>query len=140
MSLSRRSLLKIGSSALAPAPSACPQLSHAAGSIVATTYPGSFERAFRAVVGPAFSKASGTDVTFTPLLGSTRSQNPGLPQCAPFDVVLFDEGPLIPAIATGVLEKFPSENPRALPTSPTRSAIPDGYAPCGNRAADRHRL
>lgn len=38
-------------------------------SIVATTYPGSFDEAFRAVVGPAFKKSSDGGVTFTPLLG-----------------------------------------------------------------------
>jgi putative spermidine/putrescine transport system substrate-binding protein len=130
MSISRRSLLKIGSSALAAGTFGLPALSHAAGSIVATTYPGSFDEAFRAVVGPAFSKASGTDVTFTPLLGVDQiGKIQASPNAPPFDVVLFDEGPLIPAINTGVLEKFPSEKSKAFADIPDAFRHPDGYAP-----------
>lgn len=69
MSLSRRSLLTTGSAALAAASLGWPTSSRAAPSIVATTYPGSFDEAFRAVVGPAFKKSSDGGVTFTPLLG-----------------------------------------------------------------------
>ncbi|MGC0392564.1 hypothetical protein ABIF91_004950 [Bradyrhizobium sp. USDA 241] len=49
MSLSRRSLLTSGSAALAAASLGWPTSSRAAPSIVATTYPGSFDEAFRAV-------------------------------------------------------------------------------------------
>jgi putative spermidine/putrescine transport system substrate-binding protein len=130
MNISRRSILKIGSSALAAGAVGFPQLSQAAGSIVATTYPGSFDEAFRAVVGPAFSKASGTDVTFTPLLGVDQiGKIQASPNAPPFDVVLFDEGPLIPAIATGVLEKFPSEKSRTYADIPEAFRHPGGYAP-----------
>ena len=130
MSISRRSLLKIGSSALAAGALGLPELSHAAGSIVATTYPGSFDEAFRAVAGPAFSKASGTDVTFTPLLGVDQiGKIQASPNAPPFDVVLFDEGPLIPAINTGVLEKFPSEKSKSFADIPEAFRNPDGYAP-----------
>ena len=130
MSISRRSLLKIGSSALAASAFGLPELSHAAGSIVATTYPGSFDEAFRGVVGPAFSKASGTDVTFTPLLGVDQiGKIQASPNAPPFDVVLFDEGPLIPAINSGVLEKFPSEKSKAFADIPDAFRHPDGYAP-----------
>ncbi len=130
MSLSRRSLLKIGSTALAAGTVGLPQRSHAAGSIVATTYPGSFDEAFRAVVGPAFTKASGTDVTFTPLLGVDQiGKIQASPNAPPFDVVLFDEGPLIPAIATGVLEKFPSEKSKSFADIPEAFRHPGGYAP-----------
>jgi putative spermidine/putrescine transport system substrate-binding protein len=130
MSISRRSLLKIGSSALAAGAFGLPGSSRAAGSIVATTYPGSFDEAFRAVVGPAFSKASGADVTFTPLLGVDQiGKIQASPNAPPFDVVLFDEGPLIPAINTGVLEKFPSEKSKAFADIPDAFRHPDGYAP-----------
>jgi putative spermidine/putrescine transport system substrate-binding protein len=130
MNISRRSILKIGSSALAAGAVGFPQLSHAAGSIVATTYPGSFDEAFRAVVGPALSKASGTDVTFTPLLGVDQiGKIQASPNAPPFDVVLFDEGPLIPAISTGVLEKFPSEKSKTFADIPDAFRHPGGYAP-----------
>jgi putative spermidine/putrescine transport system substrate-binding protein len=130
MNISRRSILKIGSSALAAGAVGFPQLSHAAGSIVATTYPGSFDEAFRAVVGPALSKASGTDVTFTPLLGVDQiGKIQASPNAPPFDVVLFDEGPLIPAISTGVLEKFPSEKSKSFADIPQAFRHPGGYAP-----------
>src|SRR5437879_2927971 len=69
MKLTRRSLLALGSSALAAGSLGLPRLARAAGSIVATTYPGSFDEAFKAVVGPAFAKTSGAGVSFTPLLG-----------------------------------------------------------------------
>lgn len=130
MTLSRRSLLTTGSAALAAGSLGLPRSSHAATTIVATTYPGSFDEAFKAVVGPAFAKASGGNVSFTPLLGvdqigkiQASRNNP------PFDVVLFDEGPLIPAIESGVLEKFPSERSKAFADIPQAFRHPDGYAP-----------
>ena len=87
-------------------------------------------RLFEAVVGPAFSKASGADVTFTPLLGVDQiGKIQASPNAPPFDVVLFDEGPLIPAINTGVLEKFPSEKSKAFADIPDAFRHPDGYAP-----------
>jgi putative spermidine/putrescine transport system substrate-binding protein len=98
--------------------------------VVATTYPGSFDEAFKAVVGPAFVKATGATVSFTPLLAidqvakiQAARANP------PFDVVLFDEGPLINAIKAGVLEKFPPAASRALADVPEAFKHGDGYAP-----------
>ena len=69
MSLSRRSLLAAGTAAIGATAFGWPRASRAASSIVATTYPGSFDEAFRAIVGPAFKKTSDANVTFTPLLG-----------------------------------------------------------------------
>jgi putative spermidine/putrescine transport system substrate-binding protein len=130
MSLSRRSLLTSGSAALAAASLGWPTSSHAASSIVATTYPGSFDEAFRSVVGPAFKKASDSSVTFTPLLGVDQiGKIQASRNAPPFDVVLFDEGPLIPAIASGVLEKFPVEQSKSYADIPSVFRHPDGYAP-----------
>src|SRR4051794_29951300 len=111
MTLSRRSLLATGSAAFAAGSLALPARPHAATSIVATTYPGSFDEAFKSVVGPASPRAGGGGkVTFPPLLGVAQIGKTRASRTAPpFDVVLFDEGPLIPAIESGVLEKFPAE-------------------------------
>jgi putative spermidine/putrescine transport system substrate-binding protein len=130
MSLSRRSLLALGSSALAAGSLGLPRLARAAGSIVATTYPGSFDEAFKAVVGPAFAKASGGSVSFTPLLGVDQiGKIQASRNAPPFDVVLFDEGPLIPAIESGVLEKFPADKSKTFADIPAAFRHPDGYAP-----------
>jgi putative spermidine/putrescine transport system substrate-binding protein len=128
MQISRRAALRLGAASLAGA--ALPGISRAAGSVVATTYPGSFDEAFKAVVGPAFTKATGANVNFTPLLAidqvakiQAARANP------PFDVVLFDEGPLINAIKADVLEKFPPSASKALADIPDTFKHPDGYAP-----------
>jgi putative spermidine/putrescine transport system substrate-binding protein len=130
MNLSRRSLLATGSAAFAAASLGLPTGSRAATSIVATTYPGSFDEAFKAVVGPAFAQASGGSVTFTPLLGVDQiGKIQASRNSPPFDVVLFDEGPLIPAIESGVLEKFPSGQSKTFADIPEAFRHPDGYAP-----------
>src|SRR5215467_3127025 len=67
--LTRRSLLGSGSVLLAAsAAGVLPRSACAAGAIVATTYPGSFDEAFKAIVGPALTKSTGGSVTFSPLL------------------------------------------------------------------------
>jgi putative spermidine/putrescine transport system substrate-binding protein len=122
MMLSRRSLLATGCAAFAAGSLAT--RSRAATTIVATTYPGSFDEAFKSVVGPAFTKASGGNVTFTPLLGVDQiGKIQASRNAPPFDVVLFDEGPLIPAIESGVLDKFPAEKSKTFADIPRRSAI-----------------
>lgn len=131
MQLTRRSVLTMSSAAMAMgALGGFPQLARAAGSIVATTYPGSFDEAFKAVVGPAMNKASGGSVTFSPLLNvdqigkiQASRNNP------PFDVVLFDEGPLIPAIEADILEKFPVEKSKSYADIPEAFRHAAGYAP-----------
>jgi len=131
MQFNRRSILTMGSAALAMgAASGLPRGADAAGSIVATTYPGSFDEAFKSVVGPAFAKASGSSVTFSPLLNVDQigkilaSRN-----APPFDVVLFDEGPLINAIAADILDKFPADKSKSFADVPEAFHHPDGYAP-----------
>lgn len=130
MQLTRRTLLTMSSAAMAMGVvGGLPRLAHAAGSIVATTYPGSFDEAFKAVVGPAVSKGGGS-VTFSPLLNvdqigkiQASRNNP------PFDVVLFDEGPLIPAIEAEILEKFPAEKSKSYANIPEAFRNSAGYAP-----------
>jgi putative spermidine/putrescine transport system substrate-binding protein len=126
--MSRRHALRLGAASFTAL--ALPRPSRAAGSVVATTYPGSFDEAFKAVVGPAFTKRTGAGVSFTPLLAidqvakiQAARANP------PFDVVLFDEGPLINAIKADVLEKFPASAAKALSDVPEAFRHPEGYAP-----------
>jgi putative spermidine/putrescine transport system substrate-binding protein len=127
MHISRRTALCLSGAALA---AGLPGFASAAESVVATTYPGSFDEAFKAVVGPAFAKASGSSVNFTPLLAvdqigkiQASRANP------PFDVVLFDEGPLINAKKADVLDKFPADKSKTFADIPEAFRDPDGYAP-----------
>ncbi len=128
MQISRRAALRLAGAAL-PA-LGLPGLARAAGSLVATTFPGAFDEAFRAVVGPAFRKATNASVNFTPLLAVDQVARIRMtPSNPPFDVVLFDEGPLITAIEAGVLEKFPAAASAALADIPDAFKHPAGYAP-----------
>lgn len=75
----------------------------AAGSIVATTYPGTWETAHRQFLLPAFKKASGEDVALQPVLAldaiakiTASRNNP------PFDVIILDEGPYLAARESGI--------------------------------------
>jgi putative spermidine/putrescine transport system substrate-binding protein len=129
--LTRRSLLGSGSALLAAsAAGGLPRSACAAGAIVATTYPGSFDEAFKAIVGPALTKNTGGSVTFSPLLNVDQiGKIQASRNAPPFDVVLFDEGPLIPAVEAGILEKFPGDRSKNLADIPAAFRHPDGYAP-----------
>lgn len=107
-SLSRRRFLAAGASLVAGA--AAPRLAPAqAAKIVGNTYPGIYEEMFRAVFAPALRK-QGIEPTWSPVLVVdvvakilAARDNP------PFDVVLFDEGPLINILKNDMLAKFPAE-------------------------------
>lgn len=102
----------------------------AADNIVATTYPGSFDEAFQAVVAPALTKNSGHSVNFSPLLNVDQiGRIQAARNAPPFDVVLFDEGPLIAAIEADILDKFPTEQSIYYDDIPEAFRHPDGYAP-----------
>ena len=85
MSISRRSLLKIGSSALAAGALGFPELSHAAGSIVATTYPGSFDEGVSRRSGAGFleGKWHGCNSLYAAAGRRPDRKDTGLSQCAP---------------------------------------------------------
>jgi putative spermidine/putrescine transport system substrate-binding protein len=128
MSATRREFLSIGAAGAAAL--ALPGLSRAAGKIVATTYPGSFEEAYRAVLLPAFQKATGASATLAPLLGvdqvakiTAARSNP------PFDVVMFDEGPLLNAIKADVLQRFPADKAKNARDLPAAFQGHDGWGP-----------
>ena len=113
----RRSLLA-GATALGGA-SLLPSLAHAKGSLVATTYPGSWEDAYRGVVAPLLKKTSDIDLELAPLfamdqIGKVKAAR-GAP---PFDCFLLDPGPRIVAIEGGLFEKFDGKKLANLPKLP----------------------
>lgn len=131
MPINRRRLLQ-GASALITAGVAAgtTRMAFASDSIVATTYPGSFDEAFKAVVAPAYAEGTGNSVTFSPLLNVDQiGRIQAARNAPPFDVVLFDEGPLIPAIEAGILERFPAEESVNFADIPEAFRHPEGYAP-----------
>ena len=118
--ISRRQVLQ-GSAAFGLAATLPGRLS-AAQQIVATTYPGSFEEAYRKILLPPFAKATGADTVLTPLLAinqvakiSAARSNP------PYDVVIFDEGPLLATLPHDILQKYPADK------SPNLKELPEVF-------------
>jgi putative spermidine/putrescine transport system substrate-binding protein len=117
----RRSLL-VGASALGGT-SLLPRVAFAKGSLVATTYPGSWEDAYRAIVTPALKKKDDIDLELAPLfamdqIGKVKAAR-GAP---PFDVFVLDPGPRIVAIEGGLFDKFDGSKLSNL------SKLPAGFA------------
>ncbi|MGQ0664455.1 MAG: extracellular solute-binding protein [Pseudomonadota bacterium] len=115
--LTRRDMLgaglALGAATLVPGRAAAQQ------TIVATAYPGSFEEAYRTVLVPRVKQATGAEVTLTPMLVveqvakiTAARANP------PFDVVLFDEGPLLDNLDTDILAPFPAARSQHLAQLP----------------------
>ncbi|MCX7364725.1 MAG: extracellular solute-binding protein [Alphaproteobacteria bacterium] len=118
---SRRNLLA-GASALGGI-SFLPGLAHAKGSIVATTYPGTWEDAYRGVVAPMLKKKDDIDLELAPLfamdqIGKAKAAR-GAP---PFDVFVLDPGPRIVGMDGGLFEKF---DPKKLANL---GKLPAGFA------------
>jgi len=119
-SFNRRSLLA-GAAALGGA-SFLPGAAFAKGSIVATTYPGTWEDAYRTVVLPLLKKKDDIDLELAPLfamdqIGKVKASR-GAP---PFDVFVLDPGPRIVAIDSGIFDKFDGKKLSNL------AKIPDGF-------------
>jgi putative spermidine/putrescine transport system substrate-binding protein len=105
MTFNRRSLLA-GVTALGGA-SFLPSIAHAKGSVIATTYPGTWEDAYRTVVAPMLKKKDDIDLELAPLfamdqIGKAKAAR-GAP---PFDVFVLDPGPRIVGLEGGLFEKF----------------------------------
>ena len=120
-SFNRRSLLA-GASALGGA-SLLPRAAFAKGSLVATTYPGTWEDAYRTVVLPLLKKKDDIDLELAPLfamdqIGKAKAAR-GAP---PFDVFVLDPGPRIVGIEGGLFEKFDGNKLTNL------SKLPAGFA------------
>lgn len=124
-SLSRRHVLASGAATLLM--SGLPAGARAAGSMIATTYPGTWEVAQRQILLPAFAKATGASVALQPVLAleavskiSASKANP------PFDVVLMDEGPYLAALDLGIFMPLPKDRLRNLASLPDRFIDPNG--------------
>src|SRR5260370_6708904 len=129
---SRRSLLA-GASALGGAP-LLPVAAFAKGSIVATTYPGTWEDAYRAVVLPLLKKKEDIDLELAPLfamdqIGKAKAAR-GAP---PFDVFVLDPGPRIVGIEGGLFEKF--DGTKLSNQSKIPAAFTDDYGVCATARA-----
>jgi putative spermidine/putrescine transport system substrate-binding protein len=116
----RRQLLA-GATALGGA-SLLPHAAFAKGGLVATTYPGSWEDAYRAVVTPLLKKQADIDLELAPLfamdqIGKAKASR-GAP---PFDVFVLDPGPRIVAIEGGLFDKFDGKKLSNF------AKVPDGF-------------
>jgi putative spermidine/putrescine transport system substrate-binding protein len=117
----RRKLLA-GATALGGA-SLLPHAAFAKGNLVATTYPGTWEEAYRAVVMPMLKKKDDIDLELAPLFAMDQVGKAKAARGAPpFDVFVLDPGPRIVAIEGGIFDKF---DPKKLTNL---GKIPDGFA------------
>ena len=101
MTVNRRTLLA-GATALGST-SFLPTIAHAKGQVVATTYPGTWEDAYRTVVAPMLKKKDNIDLELAPLfamdqIGKAKAAR-GAP---PFDVFVLDPGPRIVGLEGGL--------------------------------------
>jgi len=117
----RRKLLA-GATALGGA-SLLPSAAFAKVNLVATTYPGTWEEAYRAVVMPMLKKKDDIDLELAPLFAMDQVGKAKAARGAPpFDVFVLDPGPRIVAIEGGIFDKF---DPKKLANL---GKIPDGFA------------
>ena len=111
------------------APPSSPASPFAKGSLIATTYPGSWEDAYRAIVLPMLKKQADIDLELAPLfamdqIGKVKASR-GAP---PFDAFLLDPGPRIVAIEGGLFDKFDPKKLTNLSKIPASFA--DEYGVC----------
>jgi putative spermidine/putrescine transport system substrate-binding protein len=128
MRLTRRAL-GLGGSAAAFAAS-LPSHAQSGGAVVTTTYPGGFEEAFRQIVVPTVKRLAGIDLTVTPMLAvdqvakiTAARANP------PFDVVIFDEGPMLASLNQDIIGKFPAEKAKNMADLPPAFRGVDNFGP-----------
>jgi hypothetical protein len=127
-SLSRRQLLQ-GAAGIGAAQLALHTgLSHAqAKSISATTYPGAWESAHRAILLPAFAKATGASTNLVSSLAvDTVSKVVASKANPPFDVIILDEGPYLAALSQDIFEKIPGDKMPNLKDVPSKLVDPRG--------------
>jgi putative spermidine/putrescine transport system substrate-binding protein len=116
----RRKLLA-GATVLGGA-SLLPHAAFAKGNLVATTYPGTWEEAYRAVVTPMLKKKDDIDLELAPLFAMDQVGKAKAARGAPpFDVFVLDPGPRIVALEGGLFEKFDGKKLSNF------SKIPDGF-------------
>jgi putative spermidine/putrescine transport system substrate-binding protein len=94
------------------------------------TYPGSVDEGFKQVIGPEARRRLSLAPTFTPLLNAELiGRLQASAGAAPFDVGMWDNGPLVVAKDAGLLEPIPAS---AIPNAanlPPALRDPDGFGP-----------
>ncbi|MGE0153465.1 MAG: extracellular solute-binding protein [Reyranellaceae bacterium] len=94
------------------------------------TYPGSVDEGFKAVIGPQIRKELQATPTFSPMLNADLI---GRIQAArstpPFDLAIWDNGPIITAKQDGLLEKFDAAGSKNYNDIPANLRDPDGFGP-----------
>jgi putative spermidine/putrescine transport system substrate-binding protein len=109
MKMSRRDVLASGASFAAVA--LAPALALAQGkTLVAATFPGTWNEAHREIVRPAFERRTGASVTQSILLGQDQvsrlmAAKGGQP---PFDVAIFDSPQVLDAVKQGLIAEYPA--------------------------------
>src|SRR5260370_20044252 len=116
----RRKLLA-GATALGGA-SLLPHAAFAKGGLVATTYPGSWEDAYRAIVTPLLKKQADIDLELAPLfamdkIGKAKASR----RAPPFDVFVLHPGPRIVAIECGLFDRLDGKKLSHF------AQVPDGF-------------
>ncbi|WP_341894742.1 extracellular solute-binding protein [Ferrovibrio terrae] len=127
MQIDRRTMLSIlAGSAMAGAFPAMAQSKE----VFIATYPGSVDEGFKAVVGPQIRQKFGATSAFSPMLNTdligriqASRNNP------PFDVAIWDNGPIITAKQDGLLEKFSEKDSPNYASMPANLRDPDGFGP-----------
>lgn len=84
---------------------AAPRLAHAAGSVTAAIYPGTWDEAYRAIVTPLLKRHHNVDISYEPLfavdqVAKVRAAR-GVP---PFDCFVLDPGPAAAARQAGLFD------------------------------------
>ena len=127
MSIDRRAMLALlaGSAAARALPAFAESKE-----VFVATYPGSLDEAFKAVVGPQVRQKFAASPAFSPMLNTDLI---GRLQAAranpPFDLALWDNGPIIIAKQDGLLEKFAAKSCSHCADIPPQLIDPDGYGP-----------
>jgi putative spermidine/putrescine transport system substrate-binding protein len=106
ISVKRRQLMTTGLALGAAA--LLPRRAWAADSLVAATFPGTWNDAHSKILVPWFKKTTSAEVTLTIQLATDQvAKLAASPAKPPFDVAIMDEGPLLDALQQGVLAKYP---------------------------------
>src|SRR5262245_44402357 len=96
--------LALGAASLVPA-----RLSAQSKTLVAATFPGTWNEAHRQILAPAFQRATGAAVTQSIILGTDQvsrltAAKGGRP---PFDVAIFDSPQVLDAARQGLIAEYP---------------------------------
>ena len=106
--INRRALLG-GALSLGALPLVPARLSAQAKTLVAATFPGTWNEAHRQILAPAFQRATGASVTQSIILGTDQvsrltAAKGGRP---PFDVAIFDSPQVLDAARQGLIAEYP---------------------------------